>query len=173
MVGTTQQRQTLRTLGHMRAAQTLLRRSLLPGTTSGDPGAGIRFASQLAAEAATPSASAAEAGPSSAAALAALRQKLQAGPDLGDFIKGSDLESYSVYAPKPKVSTPLSGRRCSRLPWPCPASLPRPASHRQPPHCCPAGARSQTGVAQERCPRRGQVHGHQSQAARTQAVHCV
>lgn len=42
-------------------------------------------------------------GPSSsAAALSALRQRLQSGPDLGHFIRGEDHSDYSVYAPKPK-----------------------------------------------------------------------
>lgn len=42
-------------------------------------------------------------GPSTAGAVAALRERLQAGPELGDFINGTDLSSYSVYAPKPRV----------------------------------------------------------------------
>jgi hypothetical protein len=42
-------------------------------------------------------------GPPPAVAVAALRERLQAGPDLGDFIKGTDISPYSVYAPKPKV----------------------------------------------------------------------
>ncbi|PRW57176.1 Lipoyl mitochondrial [Chlorella sorokiniana] len=36
------------------------------------------------------------------AAVTALRQRLASGPDLGDFIKGSDLSGYSVHAPRPK-----------------------------------------------------------------------
>ncbi|KAI7838168.1 hypothetical protein COHA_008016 [Chlorella ohadii] len=36
------------------------------------------------------------------AAVTALRQRLASGPDLGDFIKGSDLAGYSVHAPRPK-----------------------------------------------------------------------
>ncbi len=34
-----------------------------------------------------------------------------AGPDLGDFIKGSDLAGYSVHAPRPKVRQ-CGGARC-------------------------------------------------------------
>ncbi|KAL4426082.1 hypothetical protein ABPG77_002668 [Micractinium sp. CCAP 211/92] len=36
------------------------------------------------------------------AAIMGLRQRLAAGPDLGDFIRGSDLAGYSVPAPPPK-----------------------------------------------------------------------
>lgn len=41
---------------------------------------------------------------SSPPAVSALREKLSNGPDLGDFIRGSDVSDYSVYAPLPKVS---------------------------------------------------------------------
>eukprot|EP00887_Chlorella_sp_A99_P004101 scaffold23.g4101.t1 len=61
------------------------------------------FAAQAEA-AAQPSTSAAAS--SVAAAIEGLRQRLASGPDLGEFVRGSDLgskpEGYSVYAPKPK-----------------------------------------------------------------------
>ena len=37
-------------------------------------------------------------------AVASLRERLQTGPELGDFIRGGkELSDYSVYAPRPKV----------------------------------------------------------------------
>lgn len=37
-----------------------------------------------------------------------------AGPDLGDFIRGSDLAGYSVPAPPPKVKHRLAGRALAK-----------------------------------------------------------
>ena len=78
----------------MRAAHALLRRHT--GNEGSQLSSAIRAFSQVATE---PQA----ATSSSPAALNALRDRLQTGPDLGDFIRGEDLADYSVYAPKPKV----------------------------------------------------------------------
>ena len=82
----------------MRAAHALLRRQARLSSVDGTQFALTRAFSEAVAET-----TAAGPGPSSAAALGALRDRLRSGPDLGDFIRGEDLSDYSVYAPKPKV----------------------------------------------------------------------
>jgi hypothetical protein len=116
----------------MRQARFLLQRQALAAVAGAEPAATGRALSQLAPEAAS-HAPAAEAGPSSAAALAALRSRLQAGPELGDFIKGTDASAYSVYAPKPKASF----RERGALPSPStlsPGTLTRARPPARPPH---------------------------------------
>lgn len=82
----------------MRAAHALLRRQSGIAAVEGSQPLARAF-SQAAPEAVP---AAVGPGPSSAAAVSALRDRLTNGPDLGDFIRGTDLSDYSVYAPKPK-----------------------------------------------------------------------
>lgn len=87
----------------MRAAHALLRRQAnLASADSAQLASLTRAFSQAVPEVAA----AAGPGPSSTGALSALKERLQSGPDLGDFIRGTDLSDYSVYAPKPKVRRP-------------------------------------------------------------------
>ena len=85
------------------AAVSALRQRLATGERGGGGGGGGGGAKDTHAEGV----------PCSPSCCASAPPPTPAGPDLGDFIKGSDLSGYSVHAPRPKVRRrPTAGRAC-------------------------------------------------------------